>query len=178
MQRIISRLECRKQAPRNNTLEISHSGSQYHKTRETEIEKETDRQTDRQQRQQQREQRSGQKRKKTEAVVFTRAEAVARRREPWREEKEDRNGTEAPWLWSEDAFYFTATKKKRKKKKKTTFGATTTTTTTILHEFACSHQRDIRLKATTLSSTKSRILASTTTTDTGTLQFRLPCPTR
>jgi hypothetical protein len=39
------RLKCRKQAPRNNTLEISHSGSQYHTTRETEIEKETDRQT-------------------------------------------------------------------------------------------------------------------------------------
>jgi hypothetical protein len=42
----MSRLKCRKQAPRNNTLEISHSGSQYHKTRATEIEKETDRQTD------------------------------------------------------------------------------------------------------------------------------------
>jgi hypothetical protein len=42
------RLKCRKQAPRNNTLEISYSGSQYHKTRETEIEKETDRQIDRQ----------------------------------------------------------------------------------------------------------------------------------
>jgi neutral trehalase len=112
-----------------------------------------------------------------EEIVQSRAEAVARRREPWREEKEDRNSTEAPWLWSEDAYYFTATKKKRKKKKKT-FGETTTTTTTIFHEFACSHQRDIRLKATTLSSTKSRILASTTTTDAGTLQSRLPCPIR
>jgi hypothetical protein len=111
-----------------------------------------------------------------EEIVQSRAEAVARRREPWREEKEDRNSTEAPWLWSEDAYYFTA--KKRKKKKKTTFGETTTTTTTILHEFACSHQRDIRLKATTLSSTKSRIVATTTTTDAGTLQSRLPCPIR
>jgi hypothetical protein len=110
-----------------------------------------------------------------EEIVQSRAEAVARRREPWREETEDRNSTEAPWLWSEDAYYVTA----RKKKKKTTFGETTTTTTTTIHqEFACSHQRDIRLKATTLSSTKSRILASTTTTDTGTLQSRLPCPTR
>ncbi len=42
MQRIMWRLKCRKQAPRNNTLEISYSGSQYHKTRDTEIEKETD----------------------------------------------------------------------------------------------------------------------------------------
>ncbi|CAM6023166.1 unnamed protein product [Sphagnum balticum] len=100
------------------------------------------------------------------------AEAVARRREPWREEKEAQNSTEAPWLWSEDAYYFTATKKK----KKATFGETTTTTTTILHEFACSHQWDIRLKATILSSTKSWILASTTTTDAGTLLSRLPCP--
>jgi hypothetical protein len=41
----MSRLKCRKQAPRNNALEISHSGSQDCKTRETEIEKETDRQT-------------------------------------------------------------------------------------------------------------------------------------
>jgi hypothetical protein len=65
------------------------------------------------------------------------------------------------WLWSEDAYYFTATKQKKKKR---TFSETTTTTTTILHDFAFSHQRDIRLKATTLSSTKSRILASTTTT--------------
>jgi hypothetical protein len=40
------------------------------------------------------------------------------------------------------------------------------------------HQRDIRLKATTLSSTMSRILASTTTTYAGTLQSRLTCPTR
>ncbi|CAK9223969.1 unnamed protein product [Sphagnum troendelagicum] len=48
MQIIMWRLKCRKQAPRNNTLEISYSGSQYHKTRETEIEKETDRQIDRQ----------------------------------------------------------------------------------------------------------------------------------
>lgn len=133
-----------------------------------------DREGDRQQRRQQREQRSWQKRKKTEAVVFTKAEAVTRRRAPWREENEDRNSTEAPWLWSEDAYYFTATKKKRK----TTSGETTTTTTTILHDFACSHKRDIRLKATTLSSTMSRILASTTTTDAGTPQSRLPCPTR
>jgi hypothetical protein len=58
-----------------------------------------------------------------EEIVQFRAEAVTRRRAPWREENEDRNSTEAPWLWSEDAYYFTATKKK----KKTTSGETTTT---------------------------------------------------
>jgi len=109
-----------------------------------------------------------------EEIFQSKAEAVTRRRAPWREENEDRNSTEAPWLWSEDAYYFTATKKK----KKTTSGETTTTNNNDSSRFCLLASAGHPFESYDISSTMSRILASTTTTDAGTLQSRLPCPTR
>jgi len=134
------RLKCRKQAPRNNTLEISYSGSQYHKTRDTEIEKETD--------------SSGgskgnkevNRKGKRQRPLFLPKQKQLREGERLGEKK-TKIGT-APKLPGYGRKMRTTSLRRRRRRRRRPVKQRQQTTT-ILHDFACSHQRDIRLKATT-----------------------------